>query len=108
MDVPNKTNFDHSVITSEFLNEWQDYALARTQKFIPIDESHNNEIPATSGTVVYIDLQAIALGQYNLGNYFFPTAGDVLIGCPSGRLAIVQSDDGQSMKAVGLGLKIGS
>ena len=108
MDVPNKTTFDHSVITSAFLNEWQNYALARTQKFIPIDESHNNEIPAGSGTVAYIDFQAIQFGQLLLGNYFFPIVGDVLTGCPSGRLAIVQSMDQQSMKVIALGLKIGS
>lgn len=105
----NKTVFDHTVITSQFLNDLQDYiiylegridALVGGPQLVPYQEERFNQLPTASGVTADVTLQAVLMDRDVV-------VGDVLIGTDAGTLAKVLDTDGQYARVVGLGERIG-
>lgn len=95
-----KINFDHSVITSEFLNDFQDalIALENEPRLLIFNEGTSRKVlPNVSGTTLS------GLDK----SYLFPTVtprvGDTLYGNKTNYLATVTAVSGTTMTVVGTG-----
>lgn len=104
----NKINFNHTLITSQFLNDLQDYimlledrieALEATPQMIPYGESTGNAIPATSGVTASLTLQGVLIDREVV-------VGDIFVGTEGGYLAVVTETDGQYATVSGLGKRL--
>lgn len=91
-----KVVFDHTLITSEFLNELQDYIimLESRPQFVPYEEDNNNVVPA-SGTSD-LNEQGSFLNRDT-------QIGDIVLGNRTMNYARVTATDGQFMTVTGLG-----
>jgi hypothetical protein len=101
----NKTTFNHTLITSQFLNDLQDYimlledrieALEARPQMIPYEESPENVIPATSGVTASLTLQGVLIDRDVV-------VGDIFVGTEGSYLAEVTATDGQYATVIGLG-----
>lgn len=91
-----KVEFDHTLITSEFLNELQDYIimLESRPQFVLLEEDSNNIVPS-SGTAV-VGAQSLMMDRE-------PQIGDIVLGSRTMNYAKVTAYDGQDMTVTGLG-----
>lgn len=99
-----KTTFNGTIITSQFLNDLQDFIRARAPKLVPYDET-NESIPLNTNTYTRTT-GGIMFGRNDVGTEFEVMTGDILVGSPSGNLASVIAVSGTNMTIKGLGIKI--
>ena len=125
----NKTTFNHTLITSQFLNDLQDYimgledriialegsintlegsinaldgrvvALEAKPQLIPYDEHPGEKIPTTAGVTASLTLQGVLMNREVV-------VGDILVGSDAGYLCEVTATDGQFADVVGIGYHI--
>ena len=109
MSAWNKTVFNHTLITSQFLNDLQDYIISRGPMTVLFNESAET-VPPGSNVTEYLDIQGLVNGMYSVGGEFVPMAGDLLIGIQSGNVGVVLDYDAEQeqMTVRGAGLRIGS
>lgn len=95
-----KINFDHTVITSKFLNDIQDavIALEKEPRLLIFNENTSKKVlPNTSGTSLS------GLGTSYLFPVVTPRVGDVLYGNKTNYLATVTAVSGTTMTVAGTG-----
>lgn len=104
-----KIEFDHTLITSDFLNAFQDYVMEleqeldeikATPQLVPYQEERGNQLPTAFGDTATITLQGVLMDREVV-------VGDVLVGTDQAALAKVTSSDGQYADVVGLGERLG-
>lgn len=105
-----KTTFNHTLITSQFLNELQDYiislenriaALEAQPKVIPYQEERANQLPVTLGETATVTLQECLLTANVV-------VGDIFLGTDDGTLVrVTATDNSQTADVIGLGERIG-
>ena len=105
-----KIVFDHDVITSQFLNDLQDYIMGLEERIeelearpqlIPYQEERGSQLPTEYGSTDNLTLQAGLINKPVV-------VGDVLVGTDNAVLAEVTDTDGQFADVVGLGERLGT
>lgn len=103
-----KTVFDHTLITSQFLNDLQDYIMALEERidsletapqFVPYSEDNSNQIPTHLNDTDDLSLQGVLIDRDVV-------VGDVFVGTSQGTLGEVTATDGQYATVKGIGERI--
>lgn len=105
-----KKVFDHDIITSEFLNDLQDYIIhlenTRTTQFVPYQEGQDR-IPQTRGATAVVSAANVMLGQPDDQDaVYYPIVGDTFVGVPSGYIAYVSAVSGNNVTLYGTGERL--
>lgn len=101
MAFPPKTNFDHTLITSQFLNDLQDYVLERHYPQVLLYmEGSGNQVPASAGGTAQLTDQGVLPDIVVI-------PGDIVIGTGSGAIAVVTDVVDQDIVVTGLGIGLG-
>ena len=95
-----KTVFDHTLITSQFLNDLQDFIIALdTRPQLVLYAEAGSDIIPTSGTA-QIGAQGLVMDRD-------PVVGDVLLGTQTGNYArvtsVIHASGGDEMQVTGIG-----